>query len=73
MLKRKKTMELLQIYFKHFNNITIITNFLAFFLLLFLNLSLLDPDADPEGKMNADSCGFGSTAQQLRFENIYKP
>ena len=33
---------------------TIITNFLAFLLLLFLNFYLLDLDSDPGEKMNAD-------------------
>ena len=33
---------------------TIINNFLAFFLLLFFNFSLLDTDPDP-GKINADT------------------
>ena len=31
-------------YFKIFNKITIIINFLVFFLLFFFNVSLLDPD-----------------------------
>ena len=37
-------------------------NILAFFLFLFEKFSLLDPDPDPESKMNADPCGSGSTA-----------
>ena len=45
-------MKLVQIYSKIYSKITIITNFLAFFLLLFLNFSLLDQDLG--GKMNAD-------------------
>ena len=36
-------------------------NFLAFFLFLFEKFSLLDPDRDPRGKINAD-CESGSTA-----------
>ena len=46
--------KLVQIYFKTFNKITIITgtNFLAFFLLLFVSFTLLD--SDPGGKVNAD-------------------
>ena len=40
-------MELVQIYLKFLNKITIITNFLASFLLLFLNFSLLDPGPQP--------------------------
>ena len=44
-------MELVQIYSKMFNEITIITNFLAFFLLLLFNFS--------------DPCESGSTAVKL--------
>ena len=44
------------------NKLAIMTNFLAFFLFLFDNFSLLDPDPDPGVKMNADPCGSGSTA-----------
>ena len=43
------------IYFQKLNKLAFITNFLAFFL-------LLNADPDPGGKMNADSCGSGSTA-----------
>ena len=44
--KSKKTMELVKIYFKNMNKITICTNFLAF-LLLFSIVSLLDLDPQP--------------------------
>ena len=44
-------MELVKIYFILFIKVTILTNFLAFYL-LFLNFFLLDPDA--VGKMYAD-------------------
>ena len=36
------------------------SNFLAFFLFLVDKFTLLDPDPDPGGKMNADPCGSGS-------------
>ena len=45
-----RTLELVQIYLNNLNKITIITNLLAFFLLLFkIVCSLLDPD--PGGKI----------------------
>ena len=56
-------MEFAQIYFKHSKKLAIITNLLAFFLFLFEQFSLLEPDPggegkkadpDPRGKMNAD-------------------
>ena len=40
-----KTMELVQIYFEIFNKFTIIANFLACFLFLFLKFSIQDPDS----------------------------
>ena len=40
-------MELVQIYLQYLKKLAIITNFLAFFLFLFENFSLLDPDAQP--------------------------
>ena len=60
-------MELVQIYFKTLDKVTVISNFLAFFLLLVDKFTLLDPD--PGGKMNVDPCGSGSTAlrQSLIF------
>ena len=45
------------------NKIAVIANVLAFFLFLFRQFSLLDPDLG--GKMNADPCGSGSTALDL--------
>ena len=53
-------MELVQIYLTKFLKLAIVTTFLAFFLFLFENFSLLDPD--PGGKINADPSGSGSTA-----------
>ena len=55
-------MELVHIYFKIINTMTIITNFLVFFLLLFFNFSLLDPD--PGGKVNC-----GSTRIRIRIHS----
>ena len=55
-------MELCANLLKKLNKIAVISNFLAFFLFLFEKFSLLDPDPDPESKMNADPCGSGSTA-----------
>ena len=51
-------MELVQIYFRMFNKITIITIFLAFFeffLLIFFHFFLLVQDPDLGMKMNTDS------------------
>ena len=45
-------MELVKIYVKNLNKLVIITDFLAFFLFLFENFPLLDPDLG--GKMNAN-------------------
>ena len=45
-------MEIVQNYFKNLIKIAVITNFLAFFLFLFDNFILLDPD--PGVKMIAD-------------------
>ena len=56
-------MELVQIYFKNWNKITIITMYLHFFMFLFDNLFLLDPETDPGGTMNADPYGTGSIPQ----------
>ena len=54
MLKKKKNVKLVQIYFYSFNKITITTgtHFLALFVLLFLNFFFLDPDLG--GKMISD-------------------
>ena len=46
---------------------SIITNFPAFFQLLFNNFSLLDPDTDPRGKMNADPSGSGALKISLTW------
>ena len=54
-------MKLVQIYFKKPNKVAVISNFLAFFQFLVDKFTLLDPDPDPGGKMNADPCGSGST------------
>ena len=51
-------MELVQIYFKKFNKVEVISHFLAFVQFLVDNFTLLDPD--PAGKMNAYPCGSGS-------------
>ena len=53
-------MELVQIYLKKLNKVAVISNFLAFFQFLVDKFTPLNPD--PEGKMNADPCGSGSTA-----------
>ena len=69
--KVKKTMELVQIYFKNVNKLTIITStvgiyqFFSIFFVIILKFSLMDPD--PGGKMNTDPCGSGSTVLLLRF------
>ena len=56
-------MEIVQIYFKNLNKLAFITNFLAFFLFLFDNFSLLDPDLHMEsGSRSENECGSGSTA-----------
>ena len=46
----------MQIYLEIFYKlaVAVITNLIAFFLFLFENFSLLDPDPNPGGKMNAD-------------------
>ena len=58
--KEKKS--IYQIYFMILGKITFITNFLAFFLLLFFNFSLLDPVPHIEcrsgfGSMRENECG----------------
>ena len=63
--QKEETMELVQIYFIHLNKTAIITNFLAVFLFLFEKFSLVEPDPDPGGKMNADPCRSISTALLL--------
>ena len=40
--------------FTKLNKLADISNFLAFFLFLFETFSLLDPDPDPGGEVNAD-------------------
>ena len=48
---------------KIFNKLVVITNFHAFFLFLFDNFSLLDPDLHMEsGSRSENECGSGSTA-----------
>ena len=47
---------------KELNKVAVISNFLAFLQFLVDKFTLLDPDPDPGGKMNADPCGSGSTA-----------
>ena len=58
-------MELVQIYFKKLNKVAVISNFLAFFQFLVDKFTLLDPDLDPGGKMNADPCKLGSGSSAL--------
>ena len=50
------------------NLLTIMTNFLAIFVLS-SNLSFLDRDPDSGGKLNADSYGSGSTALVIQIPN----
>ena len=48
-------MELVQnLLLKKPNKVAVISNFLAFFKFLVNKFTLLDPDPDPGGKMNAD-------------------
>ena len=47
------------LFFKN-NKLAVISNLLAFFLILVDKFTLLDPD--PQGKMNADPCRSVSTA-----------
>ena len=56
-------MELVQIYFKKFNKLAVISHFLSFFHFLFkknfppgsgFNILNVDPDPYPGGKMNAE-------------------
>ena len=47
-------MELVQTYVLIFIKLMIISNFLAFFLLLFLNFSLLDPDPGEMMRIQGD-------------------
>ena len=58
---------LIDYFFLHCNKITIIKNFLAYVLSVFPSLfsswiRINIQNEDPEGKINADSCGSGSTA-----------
>ena len=68
--QKEETMELVQIYLIHLNKTAIITNFLEVFLFLFEKLSLLEPDPDPGGKMNADPCRSISTALLLTHYTV---
>ncbi len=45
---------------------------LDFFLFLWVNFALLDPDPDPATQINADPCGFGSGSETLPGSIILK-
>ena len=71
MLKSKKQWSLCKFTLKTLNKVAVISNFLAFFQVLVDKFTLLDPDPDPGGNMNADPCGSGSTALASSKNVVY--
>ena len=74
LLKNKKQWSFVQIYryFKKLKKIAVISNFLAFFLFLFKQFLLLDPDIEcGSGSRSWNECGSGSTALARSYNLIF--